>query len=73
MALARRLASGRPRAGRGEAECQVDPTDEAGLTERIGRLLDGVGTARPLTLRENLHPYRFADCAGKLTDFLGGL
>lgn len=57
----------------GENGFLVDPTDEAGLTERIGRLLDGVGTTRPLTLRENLHPYRFADCAGKLTDFLGGL
>lgn len=57
----------------GENGFLVDPMDEAGLTDRIGRLLDGIETARPLIRRENLHPYRFADCAERMIEFLKGL
>lgn len=57
----------------GENGHVVDPTDVSGLTERIGKLLDAVGTGRPLTLRENLHPYRFADYAEALVESLKSL
>ena len=57
----------------GENGFLVDPTDVAGLTDRIDRLLERAGSARPLTRRENLHPYRFADYAEKLVEFLKGL
>lgn len=46
----------------------VDPTDVAGLTGRIGQLLDTLPEGRPLTLRDNLHPYRFQDRLAELVD-----
>ena len=57
----------------GENGYVVDPADVSGLTERLGKLLDTVGTDRPLTLRENLHPYRFADYAEALVESLKSL
>ena len=45
----------------GENGIVIDPSDEAGLTDRIRRLLDVLPVNRPLCLRENLLPYRFED------------
>ena len=44
----------------------VDPMDVEGITVRIAALLDEIPDARPLTLRENLLPYRFMDCMDSL-------
>jgi glycosyltransferase involved in cell wall biosynthesis len=43
----------------GEKGFVVEPSDEAGLTDRIRRLLDVLPVNRPLCLRENLLPYQF--------------
>lgn len=57
----------------GENGYLVDPSDVAALTDRIGRLLDKETSDRPLILRENLHPYRFADYADRLIEGLCSL
>lgn len=57
----------------GENGYVVDPSDAAGLTDRLSRLLETVEAGRTLTLRENLHPYRFADCAERLLEGLKAL
>lgn len=46
----------------------VDPMDTEGLTARIAAILDGIPDNRPLLLRENLHPYRFAECMESLLE-----
>ena len=57
----------------GENGYLVAPDDVAGLTDRIGRLLDTVESGRTLSLRENLHPYRFKDSADALIRALEAL
>ena len=57
----------------GENGFLLDPTDVAGLTERIGKLLDTVPSGRPMALRDNLHPYRFADRLDGLIDGISAL
>lgn len=50
----------------GENGYLIDPMDVAGLTNRIGRLLETVPNGRSLNLRENLLPYCFEDCINRL-------
>lgn len=50
----------------GENGYGVDPMDEVEMTDRIGRLLDGIPSGRPLRLRENQLPYRFEPCVQEL-------
>lgn len=50
----------------GENGYLIDPMDVAGLTDRIGRLLETVPSDRPSVLRKNLLPYRFEDCINRL-------
>ena len=57
----------------GENGFVVDPTDVDGLTERLGQLLDAVPFRRPPILRENLLPYRFADCVDRLIESINAL
>lgn len=40
----------------------VDPFDLDGMTAAMARLLEEVPVDRPLVLRDNLHPHRFASC-----------
>ena len=49
----------------------VDPQDIASMTACISRLLAEVPSGRPLILRENLLPCRFADSFSALKDSLG--
>ena len=49
----------------------VDPLDIASMTDCISRLLAEVPSGRPLTLRDNLLPCRFADSFNALKDSLG--
>ena len=46
----------------GENGFVVDPNDTDAITACISRLLDTVEAGRALSLRESLHPYRYADC-----------
>lgn len=49
----------------------VDPQDIAFMTDCISRLLAEVPSGRPLTLRDNLLPCRFADSFSALKNCLG--
>ena len=57
----------------GENGFVVDPMDVAGFADRIRRLLDEVPSDRPLTLRENLLPYRFETCIRNLLEKINAL
>ena len=57
----------------GENGYGVDPMDVDAMTTCILRLLDTVEAGRTLTLRENLHPYRFAGCTEALIDGIRSL
>ena len=46
----------------------VDPNDVEAMTTCISRLLETMETGRTLSLRENLHPYRFEDCVKGVVD-----
>jgi len=46
----------------GENGYVVDPLDVEGITTALNRLLGTVPSGRPLSLRDNLHPYRFETC-----------
>lgn len=50
-----------------------DPFDVTGLTCRLERLLDALPENRPLTLRENLLPYRFETCMQDLLKEINSL
>ena len=57
----------------GENGFVVEPMDVSTITQRIAALLDTVEGQRPLTLRENLLPYRFSDCMESLTKEISSL
>jgi len=57
----------------GENGYIVDPMDIDALRDRLSRLLEPLTENRPLTLRDNLLPYRFADCAERLIQELQSL
>jgi glycosyltransferase involved in cell wall biosynthesis len=57
----------------GENGYTVDPADIGGLTERIGLLLEGLESGRPLCLRDNLHPCRFESCMNNLLNEINTL
>ena len=57
----------------GENGYVVEPMDVSTITQRIASLLDSVDGQRPLTLRENLLPYRFSDCMETLTKEISSL
>ena len=57
----------------GENGYVVEPMDVSTITQRIASLLDTVDGQRPLTLRENLLPYRFSDCMETLTKEISSL
>ncbi|MBQ3766253.1 MAG: glycosyltransferase family 4 protein [Bacteroidales bacterium] len=57
----------------GENGYIVDPDDAGEMTSCISRLLDTVETGRGLSLRENLHPYRFVDRVNAVIDGIRSL
>ena len=57
----------------GENGYGVDPMDVDAMTTCILRLLDTMEAGRSLTLRENLHPYRFAGCTEALINGIRSL
>ena len=63
-----RLAGSSDLVREGENGYIVDPMDKDALTNRIRSLLEPLQPGRPLSLRENLHPFRFADCVADLLE-----
>lgn len=57
----------------GENGYVVEPDDVDAMTACLSRLLDTVEAGRKLTLRENLHPYRFAACTEALINGIRSL
>lgn len=57
----------------GENGYVVDPNDVQAMTVAISHLLDTVENGRALSLRENLHPYRFEDCVRGVIDGIRSL
>ena len=57
----------------GENGYVVDPDDMTGMTVAISHLLDTVETGRVLSLRKNLHPYRFEECVNAVIDGIRSL
>ena len=55
----------------GENGYIVDPMDVSGMAEALSRLLEDLPSGQKLVLRENLHPYRFADSFQSLLNALG--
>lgn len=51
----------------------VDPMNVGELTARLNDLLSGMVEDRPLALRNNLHPYRFAECVDGLINGIRSL
>ena len=68
-----RKAGSRDLVREGENGYVVDPTNVDAMTECLSRLLDTVETGRALSLRENLHPYRFGDCVEGVIDGINSL
>ena len=50
-----------------------EPSDVTSLTDGLGRLLEEVPLNRPLSLRENLLPYRFETCIQALLKEINSL
>ena len=57
----------------GENGFLFNPSDVSGLTDCIGRLLEEIPLNRPLSLRENLLPYRFETCIQALLKEINSL
>ncbi len=57
-----RLAGSADLVQEGENGFVVDPLDADAMTARLRELLEGIPSGRPLSLRDNLLPYRFEDC-----------
>jgi hypothetical protein len=57
----------------GENGCLFGPTDEKGLAACLEKVLETIPCGRPVTLRENLLPYRFETCIQDLLKEINSL